>query len=62
MRCGFRIFAKAHQKRSESGYKTWIINKKYDIINGRNRILLGNDTIMSSDKEIAHSIAIYIKL
>ena len=22
MRCGFRIFAKAHQKRSESGYKT----------------------------------------
>ena len=46
----------------ESGYKTWIINKKYDIINGRNRILLGNDTIMSSDKEIAHSIAIYIKL
>ena len=37
-----------------------IINKKYDIISGRNRILLGNDTIMSSDKEIAHSIAIYI--
>ena len=33
-----------------------------DIISGRNRILLGNDTIMSSDKEIAHSIAIYIKL
>ena len=30
-----------------------------DIISGRNRILLGNDTIMSSDKEIAHSIAIY---
>lgn len=56
-------FLQKHTKRDRRvDTRPSIINKKYDIISDRNRILLGNDTIMSSDKEIAHSIAIYIKL